>query len=226
MPERLEFIEAVPESAAQRLDAGSIHLWRIPYEPSLRRGPLRELLAAYMGKPVTGVRFVEGSRGKPQLAIAGAGHAGRGQPLEFNWSHSGGYALVAISSRLPLGVDVERLGKKLRAIELACRYFDPAEAEALASLGPPARERAFVGLWCAKEAVLKAVGEGLSFGLARLVFAWCGDMEWKLVRADSALGGPDEWQLIGFDAAKGYRGALAWRGTNRNIVAFRPPGAT
>lgn len=221
MPEELKFVEAAPESAAQGLDAGSIHLWRIPYEPSQRREPLRRLLGGYLGIPANGVVLAEGARGKPELAgaVAACGSARR---LEFNWSHSGGYALVALSGGPALGVDVERLGKKLRAAELARRYFDPAEAEVLASLASPARERAFLGLWCAKEAVLKAAGEGLSFGLARLVFAWRGDMEWKLLRADAALGGSNEWQLLGFDAAPGYRGALAWRGASLRITAFRP----
>lgn len=226
MPEELEFIEAAPEAAAARLDAGSIHLWRIRHEPSQRRAPLLELLGAYLGKPAAEVVLAEGARGKPKLSDAIGGAPGAGSLLEFNWSHSGGYALVGISGGTALGVDVERLGKKLRAIELARRYFDPAETEVLASLAPPARERAFLGLWCAKEAVLKAVGEGLSFGLARLAFSWQGDMEWKLVRTDPALGGPDEWQHVGFDAAPGYRGALAWRGPGQQLAAFRTPSGT
>lgn len=226
MPEGLEFVEEAPESAAARLDAGSIHLWRMSYEPSQGRAPLHELLGAYLGKPAAGVVLAEGTRGKPKLADAIAAHAGSGRALEFNWTHSGGYALVALSGGPELGVDVERLDKKLRATEVARRYFDPAEAKVLASLAPPVRERAFIGLWCAKEAVLKAAGEGLSFGLARLAFDWRGDMEWKLVRVDPALGGSDEWQLIGFDAAPGYRGALAWRGPGQRIAAFRSPSVT
>ncbi len=225
MPHGMKFIEAAPESAAARLDTGAIHLWRVPYEPSQGRAPLRKLLGAYLGSPAAGVVLAEGARGKPKISDAVSGR-GIAPALEFNWSHSGGYALAALSAGPALGVDVERLGKRLRAIELARRYFDPAEAEVLASLAPADRERAFMGLWCAKEAVLKAAGEGLSFGLARLAFAWHGDMEWRLARVDPVLGGADEWQLMGFDAAPGYRGALAWRGPRQKIAAFRPPDAT
>jgi 4'-phosphopantetheinyl transferase len=226
MPEGLEFIEAAPESVAARLDAGSVHLWRMAYEPSQGRAPLRELLGTYLGKAAAGVALAEGKHGKPELADAVSGRRTGSVPaLEFNWSHSGSYALVALSGGPALGVDVERLGRKLPAIELARRYFDPAEAKVLASLPLAVRERAFMGLWCAKEAVLKSAGEGLSFGLARLAFEWRGDMEWKLVRVDPALGNTDEWQLLGFDAALGYRGALAWRGRGQRIVAFRSPSA-
>jgi 4'-phosphopantetheinyl transferase len=224
MPVGLVFVEAAPEAAAARLDAGSIHLWRLAYQPTQRRAPLRGLLGTYLGRVAAGVVLTEGAHGKPELADTDPGRrAGSGRALEFNWSHSGAYALVALSSGPALGVDVERLGRKLPALELARRYFDPAEAKVLASLPPSVRGHAFMGLWCAKEAVLKSAGEGLSFGLARLAFEWRGDMEWKLVRIDPALGSPDEWQLLGFEAAPGYRGALAWRGRGQRIAAFRSP---
>jgi 4'-phosphopantetheinyl transferase len=224
MPVGLVFVEAERLSAAARLDAGSIHLWRLAYQPTQRRAPLRGLLGTYLGRVAAAVVLNEGAHGKPELADTDPGRrAGSGRALEFNWSHSGAYALVALSSGPALGVDVERLGRKLPALELARRYFDPAEAKVLASLPPSVRGHAFMGLWCAKEAVLKSAGEGLSFGLARLAFEWHGNMEWKLVRVDPALGSPDEWQLLGFEAAPGYRGALAWRGRGQRIAAFRSP---
>ncbi|TAN01787.1 MAG: 4'-phosphopantetheinyl transferase superfamily protein [Rhodanobacteraceae bacterium] len=227
MAPRLDFVEAVPGVAAARLAAGSIHLWRIPYALSQGRAPLIGLLAAYLGIPASQVALDQNAKGKPRLnpAVFHSSKAERGatdKTLSFNWSHSGDYALIALSREAALGVDIERLGKNLRALEIARRYFDPAEAETLATLELDARNRAFIGLWCAKEAVLKAVGEGLSFGLARLAFARCGESDWRLERLDPALGHADAWQLAGFDAAPGYRGALAWRGNPREILAFRP----
>lgn len=221
MAHELSFVEAAPEATATRLDAESIHLWRIPYTLSQGRAPLLELLGAYLRKPVSELSLAQDARGKPYLASADSGHDGERQ-LEFNWSHSGGYALVAVARGLALGVDIERLDRKIRATELARRFFDPAEADVLASLGLPVRDHAFIGLWCAKEAVLKAVGEGLSFGLARLSFDWHTGMDWNLAHADPALGDKEDWQLAGFDAAPGYRGALAWRGPMRRVVMFRP----
>lgn len=223
----LDFIEAEPKSAAPRLDAQTIHLWRIPYAMSQGRAPLVGLLAAYLGVPEPAVLLQEGTRGKPELASPTADPRGPRDPvagptLSFNWSHSGDYALVALSRGGALGVDIERLGKSLRALEIARRFFDPAEAEALAALEPDVRNRAFIGLWCAKEAVLKAAGEGLAFGLARLVFTHCNETDWQLERVDPALGYAGAWQLSGFDAAPGYRGVVAWRGGQREILAFQP----
>jgi 4'-phosphopantetheinyl transferase len=221
MPARLRFVEALPEAAAARLDAHSIHLWRIPYALPLRRSPFLALLAAYLGVPVRDVVLDQNPRGKPRLADAVSDH---GHRLEFNWSHSGDCALIALARDCALGVDVERLGKKLRVVEIARRFFDPVEAEALALLDDDMRDEAFIGLWCAKEAVLKSTGQGLSFGLARLAFTQSAATDWKLARVDPVLGRVDEWQLVNFTAAPGYRGGLAWHGGEREIMALQPSG--
>jgi len=72
------------------------------------------------------------------------------------------------------------------------------------------RDEAFLRLWCAKEAVLKAHGRGLAFGLDKLAFAQ-GDGALVLVACDRALGAPADWQLREFIPQPGYRAALAWR---------------
>jgi 4'-phosphopantetheinyl transferase len=218
---QLEFVEAIPNEVASRLDDRSIHLWRIPYAASQRRAPLVALLARYLDVPESNIALDEDARGKPFLAIP-ANARGDVPSLDFNWSHSGDYALIAVARRGAVGVDIERLGKNLRAIEIARRFFDTMEAEALAALDPESRDRAFIGLWCAKEAVLKAAGEGLSFGLARLSFGHVAGPDWDLTAVDAALGEAQDWQVSGFDPAPGYRGCLAWRGDGRRILAFQP----
>jgi len=219
----LEFVRAAPTEVAPRLDEHSIHLWRLPYASSQRRAPLVALLAGYLGVPESAVALNEDARGKPHLMHSTAA-PGDGEVLEFNWSHSGDYALVALSRHGAVGVDIERLGTNLRALEIARRFFDAGEADTLAALDPGTRDEAFIGLWCAKEAVLKAVGEGLSFGLARLAFAHVAEADWELRTADSALGEAEDWQVSGFNPTPGYRGCLAWRGATRRILGFQPLG--
>lgn len=218
MPVALEFVEAVPQEAASRLDRQTIHLWRLPYAMPQGRVPFLELLAAYLDLPASSVVLDQDARGKPRLAQESPNASIR---LEFNWSHSGDFALLAVARDCALGVDVERFGKKPRSLEIARRFFDVSEADALEPLAPDARDRAFISLWCAKEAVLKAVGEGLSFGLARLAFTRLTNADWALARVDPALGNARDWRLAGFDVAPGYRGALAWRGPPRAIMAFQ-----
>jgi 4'-phosphopantetheinyl transferase len=217
---QLEFAEVIPDEVASRLDDRSIHLWRIPYAASQRRAPLVRLLARYLDIPESDVALDEDSRGKPYLATSSNTRRDESS-LEFNWSHSGDYALAALSRNGAVGVDIERFGKNLRALEIAERFFDPGEAGTLATIEPAARDTAFIGLWCAKEAVLKSVGEGLSFGLSRLAFAHAGGADWTLAAVDPALGEAADWQVSGFEAAPGYRGTVAWRGGVREVLTFR-----
>ncbi|MDE2272327.1 MAG: 4'-phosphopantetheinyl transferase superfamily protein [Xanthomonadaceae bacterium] len=220
MSRDLTFVEASPQAVAPGLDAGSIDLWRLPYAMSHRRAPMLTLLAAYLGVSAEEVVLEQRDQGKPHLASMF--RAGAGLSLDFNWSHSGELALVAITRAGTVGVDIERADKNLRSLEIAQRFFDPSEAEALQSLAPDSRDHAFIGLWCAKESVLKAAGHGLSFGLARLVFAHRGAADWTLERIDPMLGDVRDWRLAGFDAAPGYRGSLAWCGSARRIRPFQP----
>jgi phosphopantetheinyl transferase len=78
--------------------------------------------------------------------------------LPLSLSHAPGWAVAAAHARLRVGVDVE----PLRALPHAfSRYFlSPDESSALGGWGDPAT--ASLAAWTAKEAVLKAIGCGLS----------------------------------------------------------------
>jgi 4'-phosphopantetheinyl transferase len=222
----LAFTLAAPTTVAATLDASCVHLWRLRYAASQRRAPLRHVLAAYLDIAEPELVLDAAERGKPHIALpASSSRLPARSRLEFNWSHSGDRALIAITRGLAVGVDIERLGKPLRARAIAHRFFDPAEAEALDSLPTDACNAAFTGLWCAKEAVLKASGVGLSFGLDRLAFTHATGRGWTLTRLDPALGEVGAWQLHGFAPEPGYRGALAWRGSARSVQAFELPPA-
>lgn len=76
--------------------------------------------------------------------------------VHFNLSHSGHWAVCAISSD-PVGVDVER---PRCTMEIARRFFQPEELDSL-ELVPDQLNR----LWTAKEAFVKALGGGLTIPL-------------------------------------------------------------
>lgn len=165
---------------------------------------VRPWLAATLRRPDTEIALARDARGRPQLQV-------QGQPgLDANWSHSGDALLVALGDGVAVGVDIEWLRPRPQAMALAQRFFTAGEATALAKRAPDAAEAAFVQLWCAKEAVLKAHGHGLSFGLDRLEFAARED-GWALVACDSALGTPADWHLHAFSPLAGYLATVAWR---------------
>lgn len=187
---------------------GPVQVQALPHVPGLRGEPqVRGLLADWLGDPAGTPPLARDSWGRPRLL---APHADQ----DAGWSHSGERLLLALGRDVILGVDLERLRPRPRALELAGRYFTPGEAERLHALDPQWRELAFLRLWCAKEAVLKAHGRGLAFGLHRLEFDSDGtapDAPLRLVGSDPALGDPADWHLHEWIPQPGYLAALAWR---------------
>ncbi len=195
-------------NVAEGLRDDEIHVWRVGYRPQVGRAPLRRVLAAYLGLPPAEVILTEGEHGRPMLA------PGHEQGLGFNWSHSGDQALIAIGRHISPGIDIERARDRPRALEIARRYFTTEEATALASLSGDQRHAAFLELWTAKEAVLKALGRGIAFGLDRLsISSGSGALELQRLEGDDA----GAWQLRRLEPGPGLIAALAWRGGPRRI---------
>jgi 4'-phosphopantetheinyl transferase len=176
----------------------------LSHAPGTPAEPLaRAWLAVQLGIEPDAVPLQRDGRGRPGL---GDGFAA----FDCNWSHSGDRLLVALGGGVRVGVDLERLKPRPNALALARRFFTSAEAERLARTPEPDRELAFARLWCAKEAVLKAHGHGLSFGLDRLEFVT--DVDRLLLAAcDAALGTSVQWALRMHAPERGYVAAIAWR---------------
>ncbi len=127
------------------------------------RGALRVILGSLLGSPPEAVEFRAGPGGKPVLPLS-LGSNGR-PPLHFNVSHSGELALIAVSRRCEVGVDVEQARPISQAERIVQSYFTETELAQFESIGESARIAAFIRGWTRKEAILKAKGVGLA-GLA------------------------------------------------------------
>lgn len=198
----------VPPKVAEHLRDDEIHVWRMAYDRHQGRAPFHALLSAYLGRSPGDVRLESGEFGRPRLAGADAGE------LHFNWSHSDDQALFAVARGVEPGVDLERIRPRPRALLIAQRYFSHEEAAALSALADERRDAAFLQLWTAKEAVLKATGRGLAFGLHRLGIEHA-DKRLALRFLDGEL--PADWQLHRLELGAGHVGSLAWRGGPRRI---------
>ncbi len=162
----------------------------------------RAWLAAQWQRDATRLPLHRDPRGRPRLAAPM-------DDCDAGWSHSGGWLLLACGRGLRLGCDLERERPRPNARALARRFFHPAEADALDD-GPEAQAQAgFLRLWCAKEALLKAHGHGLAFGLDRLRFGFEAD-GLRLLECDPRLGTPTDWRLREWQPMPGFRAALAW----------------
>lgn len=181
-----------------------VRLWLLPHPRRERGEPyVRPLLCEALGCNDDQLPLSRGSEGRPLLGPPY-------QDFDAGWSHSGDALLLALGESVQLGVDIEQVRPRPRAPQLAQRFFHQQEVQWLASQDDEAMEFSFVRLWCAKEAVLKAHGKGLSFGLEKLVFAETQGVL-HLVRCDAALGRPHEWNLREWTPLPGYHAALAWR---------------
>ncbi|MFC2966692.1 4'-phosphopantetheinyl transferase family protein [Acidimangrovimonas pyrenivorans] len=159
------------------------------------RSRLREILAGYRGMSPAALRFSYSDHGRPSLA---------GGP-EFNLSHSGGWAALAVSERpLRLGIDIEAH----RTVEegIARRFFSPAEQRALAALPGAEWQAGFFRCWTRKEALVKACGPGLSMALDSFDVTLAPG-EARLTRIEG--GTAADWALADLDVGPGMAGAVA-----------------
>ncbi|MGB8634776.1 MAG: 4'-phosphopantetheinyl transferase superfamily protein [Rhodanobacteraceae bacterium] len=198
------------------LDADTIHLHWLDWHLGVQREPLRRILAPYLGTRPQSVGFIQDdASSKPRLA----GDCGG---LCFNWSHSGEWALAAVARDVELGVDLECRQRKVNALELAERFFSASESRYLKDLPAGSRAAAFMRLWTGKEAVLKALGWGLSGGLDRVVLSLSGGQGLRIDQL--ALTELPEQQLrlrsLPVPRQNAFA-ALAWLGGPCHIVHFR-----
>jgi 4'-phosphopantetheinyl transferase len=145
--------------------------------------------------------------GKPRFAGA-ALDAG----LELSISHSAERVVVALSRAVPIGIDVERLGRGTLDRSLAESVLAPAELRALGGLPRARQAAAFCVYWTRKEAVLKATGDGLAVEPRKLVVSPPGSppalLDWSGPRRPAAT-----IALRDLDPGPGYAATLASIGT-------------
>ena len=196
---------------AASLDDGAIHVWQLDYDRSLHRAPLHKVLGAYLGLPPDDVVLQQNEHGRPELSPPWD------RFLRFNWSHTVDRALIAVARGIQPGVDIERVRPRPRALEIAQRFFHRDELRALEVLADIRRDYAFAQLWTGKEAILKAVGRGIAFGLDRLCLS-VAEAEPRLRWMD----GDDvaEWNLRRIDVGSDYVARLAWRGPACTVASW------
>ena len=172
---------------------------------TVARATLRQILGYYLEIAPERVEFTYNSRGKPELA------ANKNRWLQFNLSHSEGWAIYGVTRDRRIGVDLERI----RAVEdlekLAERFYSAAEYQVISQLPAKEKEIAFFRGWTAKEAYLKATGEGLAGGLDQVEVSLDINEPLRLLKLPGNTSVSD-WSLICPDVHPDYLAAIAVEG--------------
>lgn len=161
------------------------------------RGRLREILADYAGDNPANLRFDYRKEGKPSLPLGPA----------FNLSHSGGWAALAVGQDVPIGIDIEAF----RPVDegIARRFFSAREYADLSALPKAQWEAGFFNCWTRKEAVIKAIGLGLSMPLDSFDVTLAPAKTVRLTRLEGQPTQAADWSLQAFDAGPNIACALA-----------------
>jgi 4'-phosphopantetheinyl transferase len=166
-------------------------------------GCLREILVRYLHCQPGQLSFSTNEYGRPSL---------EDHKLEFNLSHSGNFALIAVSQEHKVGVDVERIRSDLEQDSIARRFFSANEVAELMALPPDQKELAFFNCWTRKEAYIKAQGLGLTLPLNSFDVS-LAPIEPAILHATRPNPREaDRWTLLALDVDPNYVAALAVEG--------------
>jgi len=119
------------------------------------RSALRILLARCVNGDAEALAFDTGKYGKPHLRQYGDFH--------FNLTHSHDLAGVAVTREGPIGLDCERIQEMSDFRSLCERICSSDELDIMSRHGSERCVELFFRAWTRKEAILKALGLGLSF---------------------------------------------------------------
>jgi 4'-phosphopantetheinyl transferase len=171
-----------PDEAAR---AGRFHrtLHRDRYV--VGRAVLRHVLATHLRCTPTDLEFCYGPMGKPSLRDDLI-------DLAFNLSHSEGAAVIGVTRRADIGVDIERIRPIPDVHALAREVFSLEERVELTHAADPVR--AFLNGWTRKEAFVKAIGIGCGLPLTGITMSLSEKP--ALLSADIDCSSASEWAIV------------------------------
>lgn len=165
---------------------------------------MRQVLGAYLDQSPDVLHFFAGPHGKPALSQR---HSRGTAELRFNLSHSGDYAVLALSNGHEVGVDIEMLRPGIAEPGLAAQVLSPQELQVLSSVPPTVADTFFLNGWTRKEAVLKALGCGLSRELRDLTVGLDQQRRWLQLDLDQPA-----IEVVSFDFQPDCAAAVAMIG--------------
>jgi len=214
-------LSALPAPPEGLLSADEEERARRLVAPAVKRGfvagrwLLRSVLAALTGLEPRALELEAGAHGK--LFLTGHDRLAPG----FNLSHSGDLAALVLLRARHVGIDIEAERALTDPVLLARRILGQRERVWFDGLSAGARDAALLAAWTRKEAVLKAVGTGVSGNLRSIevlpdASADAGD--------HAVVHGADPsatWTVRTLSMPPGYHGAISIEGESPRLLAWQ-----
>ncbi len=157
----------------ERQHAASLHFHEDRVRSVVTRAALRKRLAARMRIAPEAILFTANNHGKP--GVQG------NTSIEFNVSHAGCFALIALSSHRRVGVDIEYTNRPIDIHSLSRHVFSPLEHRSVQMT-----QQTFMHCWVAKESALKALGFGITEHLQAVSILSGDGTDYQIVCDDPA----------------------------------------
>jgi 4'-phosphopantetheinyl transferase len=181
----------------------------------LRTGILKKLITRYSGLQPENLQLSYGPYGKPTLD-----HAINVAHLCFNMSESSGHALYAFTQNREIGVDIEQIRDIPEMEHIVRLHFSEAERAVFASLLAQEKIKSFFNVWTRKEALIKALGGGLSIPLTKLDLSFSSGKPRTFISGDEVLNHRAQWTIQDVSPSPECAAAVAVEGSGFTIKCW------
>ncbi|HIB85306.1 MAG TPA: 4'-phosphopantetheinyl transferase superfamily protein [Chromatiales bacterium] len=178
------------------------------------RAALRQILGNYLGCDPTDVQFDYNEHGKPSLRSPQS-------LISFNLSNSHTLALLAITLKRRIGIDIEYRHRATNGLQIADHFFSPREAEMLRALPTALQKTGFLLGWTRKEAYIKAIGAGLSYPLRTFSVVLDPRDTPRLIEIEGAATEVNDWYYTDLNPHTDYLASIIVEHSSADLSMFR-----
>jgi 4'-phosphopantetheinyl transferase len=190
-------------SESERLKGARFYFEKHRKQHLITRALVRTVLSSYRGVGAADWQFATDDYGRPHVVapdVLGT--------LSFNLAHTDGLIVCACTAASIVGVDAERVRIDRAPLDVADRYFSPAEVAELRALPRAEQPERFFQYWTLKESYIKATGKGLSTPLDQFSFRLARRGEIELSFDAELNDDAQRWRSWLLEPAPGYLVAL------------------
>lgn len=170
----------------------------------ISRASLKIILSGIIEKEPCQIKLNYSEQGKPYLK-----EQFQGKDIFFNLSHSGSQAIIALTLGQEIGIDIQQVESGKDYTKLSQRFFSKQEKIELSEVDEKKITDYFYSCWTRKEAFIKAIGDGLGFGLNNFDVSIEPECSLSQIKIHKQLEKNLSWFNINVDCVQGYVAALA-----------------